>query len=151
MKTPFFLFSVVTLALGLFTGCQTVETRIKEKPDAFAQVDKATQDKIRQGIIDLGFSEDLVYLALGTPDQKRESVAATGNTTTWIYNTYYDRYDGPYLMGHYYRQVYFDPYLRTYRMHYHPVFADAYVTEKEERIRIVFKDGKASVIEQTKE
>jgi hypothetical protein len=41
--------------------------------------------------------------------------------------------------------------LRTYRVYYRPVFADTYVTEKEERIRVVFKDGKVSVIEQTKE
>lgn len=151
MKSPrTFLIILVTALLGL-AGCQTVESRIKEKPEAFAQVDKETQDKIRQGIIDIGFSEDLVYLALGKPDQKKESVSATGNTTTWIYNTYYDRYEGTYMMGHYHRQVYFDPYLRTYRVHYRPVFADAYVTEKEERIRVVFKDGKASVIEQTKE
>ncbi len=151
MKTTFALCSIVILTLGFFTGCQTVETRIKEKPDAFAQVDKATQDKIRQGIIDLGYSEDLVYLALGAPDRKRESVSATGKTTTWIYNTYYDRYEGTYLVGHYHRQIYFDPYLQTYRLHYYPVFADAYVAEKEQRIRVVFKDGKVSMIEQAKE
>ena len=149
MKLPLSLLLLATAILGL-AGCQSVESRIKEKPEAFAQVDKATQDKIKQGIIDLGFSEDLVYLALGTPDQKRESVTATGNTTSWIYNTYYDRYDGSVHAG-YHRQVYFDPYLRTYRVYYRPVFAETYVTEKEERIRVVFKDGKVSVIEQTKE
>jgi len=31
------------------------------------------------------------------------------------------------------------------------VFADAYVAEKEQRIRVVFKDGKVSMIEQAKE
>ena len=150
MKSPrSFLIFLATAVLGL-AGCQSVESRIKEKPEAFAQVDKATQDKIKQGIIDLGFSEDLVYLALGAPDQKREAVSATGNTTTWIYNTYYDRYDGTQHAG-YHRQVYFDPYLRTYRVYYRPVFADTYVTEKEERIRVIFKDGKVSVIEQTKD
>jgi hypothetical protein len=149
MKLPLSLLLLATAILGL-AGCQSVESRIKEKPEAFAQVDKATQDKIKQGIIDLGFSEDLVYLALGAPDQKRESVTATGNTTSWIYNTYYDRYDGSVHAG-YHRQVYFDPYLRTYRVYYRPVFAETYVTEKEERIRVVFKDGKVSVIEQTKE
>jgi hypothetical protein len=52
----------------------------------------------------------------------------------------------------YHRQVYFDPFLSTYRVHYyHPALVDSYVTEKGERIRIVFKDGKVSVIEQTKE
>ena len=149
MKTNYFTLSIVALMLGL-AGCQNVESRIKQKPEVFAKLDVATQDKIKQGIIDLGFTEEMVYLALGDPDQKKESVSATGQTLTWIYNTYYERYDGMNHLG-YRRQVYFDPYLNTYRVHYHPAFIDSYVTEKEERIRIVFKDGKVSVIEQTKE
>jgi len=140
---------LLAASLGFITGCQTVESRIKEKPGVFASVDKATQDKIKQGIIDLGYSEDLVYVALGDPDQKRETVTADGKTVTWIYSTYYERRDGTGLVG-YHRSVYYDPYLRAYRMYYRPVFADTYTQEKEERIRIVFRNGKAVVIEQAK-
>ena len=136
-------------SLGFLTGCQTVESRIKEKPEVFANADLATQEKITQGSIELGFTEDHVYLALGAPDQKRETVNADGKTLTWIYHTYYDRYDGTGFAG-YHRSVYYDPYLRAYRMYYRPVLADTYTHEKEERIRIVFTNGKASVIEQTK-
>jgi len=141
---------MLAASLGFLGGCQTVDDRIREKPEVFANVDAATQDKIKQGIIDLGYSEDMVYLALGAPDQKRESVNANGRTVTWIYNTYYQRYDGTAFVG-YHRRVYFDPYLRTYRVYYHPAYAETYRDEKEERIRVVFKDGKASVIEQTKD
>ncbi len=148
MKPRYALLGLATLLLN-FTGCQSVDSRIKEKPEVFAKLDVATQDKIKQGIIDIGYSEDMVYLALGDPDQKRESVSATGQTMTWIYNSYYERYDGTRHAG-YYRQVYYDPYLGTYRMHYRPALVEAYVTEKEERIRVVFKDGKVAVIEQTK-
>ena len=141
---------MLAASLGFLTGCQTVDDRIREKPEVFAQVDKVTQDKIKQGIIDLGYTEDMVYLALGAPDQKRESVTAAGRSVTWIYNTYYQRYDGTAFVG-YHRRVYFDPFLNTYRVYYHPAYAETYRDEKEERIRVVFKDGKASVIEQTKE
>ena len=145
-----FLLIFLAGSMTLFTGCQTIDNRIKEKPEVFAQVDKATQEKIKQGIIDLGYSEDMVYLALGAPDQKREAISAAGRTITWIYNTYYQRYDGSQFAG-YHRRVYFDPAVRTYRVYYSPVYADLYGTDKEERIRIVFKDGKASVIEQSKD
>jgi len=141
---------MLAASLGFLGGCQTVDSRIKEKPDVFAKLDPATKDKVKQGIIELGYTEDVVYLALGAPDQKRESVSAGGKSVAWIYNTYYNRYDGGYYGG-YHRSVYFDPYLRAYRMYYRPVFADTYVTEKEERIRVIFKDGKAVVIEQTKD
>lgn len=141
---------VLAASLGFLSGCQTVDDRIKEKPEVFAKLDVAIQDKIKQGIIDLGFTEDMVYLALGKPDQRRESVNATGRTVTWIYNTYYERYDGTRFVG-YRRNVYYDPYLRSYRLYYRPVYADTYRQEKEERIRVVFKDGKAAVIEQTKD
>lgn len=137
-------------SLGFIGGCQSVESRIKEKPEVFAQADLATKEKITQGIIEIGFTEDQVYLALGKPDQKRESKNESGSRVTWIYNTYYDRYDGRAFAG-YHRSVYFDPYLHAYRMYYRPVMADTYVQEKEERIRIVFINGKATNIEQTKE
>ncbi len=148
MKTRVIYFTLLALAAGL-SGCQSVERRIKEKPEVYAHLDAATQDKIKQGIVDLGYSEDMVYLALGDPDQKRESVSAEGKSTTWVYNTYYTRYDGTVPVG-YYRRVYFDPYLKTYRVFYHPAYVDTYHDEKEERIRVVFKDGKATTIEQSK-
>jgi hypothetical protein len=145
------LFTLLLLsALVGLTGCQSVDDRIKQKPDVFAAVDKATQDKIKQGIIDLGYTPDMVYLALGAPDQKRETVTAAGMSISWIYSTYYQRYDGTAFVG-YERRVYYDPGIRSYRLYYHPAYIDTYHEEKDERIRVVFKDGKAAVIEQTKE
>ncbi len=146
------LFRTLVLAssLGFLAGCQTVESRIQERPEAFYKLDRETQDKILQGIIDVGYSEDMVYLALGEPSEKRTRVTENARTVTWIYNTYYTRYDGRDHVG-YYRQVYYDPLLKTYRMHYRPVFADSYREEKEERIRITFQDGCVTVIEQAQE
>lgn len=141
---------MLATALGFLAGCQTVDDRIKEKPEVFSKLDVVTQDKIKQGIIELGYTEDMVYLALGKPDQTRESLSAAGKTTTWVYNTYYERYDGTRFAG-YHRSIYFDPYIKAYRFYYRPVYADTYSQEKEERIRVVFKDGKASTIDQSKD
>jgi hypothetical protein len=141
---------MLAATLGFLAGCQTVDDRIKEKPEVFARLDAATQDKIKQGIIDLGYTEDMVYLSLGKPDQRRESITAAGKSTTWIYNTYYERYDGTRFAG-YYRSLYFDPYLRTYRVYYRPMYADTYAQEKEERIRVIFTNGKVTTLEQAKE
>lgn len=149
MKTRL-LISLAALGALLFAaGCQTVETRIREKPDVFAKLDPKTQDQIRQGIIDIGYTEDMVYLALGKPDEKRESINEKGRSIVWIYKTYYERYEGTHMVG-YYRQVYWDPRIRGYRLYYEPVLREVYQPVSEERIRVVFENGKATVIEQTR-
>ncbi len=149
MKTRIFTLLLLGV-IAFLAGCQTVDDRIKERPEVFARLDPTTQEKVRQGIIDIGFSEDAVYLALGKPDQRRESIREGGRSMTWIYNTYYERYDGTAFAG-YHRSVYFDPYLRAYRVYYRPVYADTYTQEREERIRVVFKDGRVTMIEQSKD
>ena len=144
------LFPVLAAAAAFaLTGCESVDSRIKEKPELFAKLDPETQAKIKQGIIDIGYNEDMVYLALGEPDEKREMITAHGRSLVWIYNTYYERYEDGHYVG-YYRDVYFDPFLRSYRLYYHRGFRGVVVQEKDERIRVVFKDGKAAVIEQAK-
>lgn len=145
------IFRTLALAgsLGFLVGCQSVESRIKERPEAFLNADQESQGKILQGDIDVGFTEDQVYIALGKPDEKRESVNADGRHVTWIYNTYYSRYEGDRMIG-YERNVYFDPRIRRYRMYYRPAFVETYSEHKEERIRVRFEHGKVVSIDQTK-
>ena len=139
------------LALVL-AGCQTVDTRIKEKPTVFASLDKTTQDMIKQGIIGIGYTEDMVYMALGSPDQIRESVTTTSRSLIWIYNSYSSYYDGIYGMGYYgYGYGYPYPFYRPYGYYYGPPYAGGYHTEKEERIRVTYEAGKVTAIDQVKE
>ena len=149
MKPRLLLFTLGALALVFAAGCQSIDDRIKQKPELFAKLDTLTQEKIKQGIIDLGYSFDMVYLALGDPDEKTETISEAGKTETWVYNTYFQRFDGVAFVG-YERRVYYDPYLKTYRTYFQPAYADTYRQEKEEQIRVVFKEGKATVIEQAK-
>lgn len=145
------LISLAFLGLLLFSaGCQTVETRIKEKPAVFAGLDKTTQDMIKQGVIGIGYTEDMVYLAVGSPDQIRESVTTSTRTLIWIYNSYTSYYDGAYMMG-YYGYGYPYPYYRPYAYYFAPPFGAGYRTEKEERIRVTFNDGKVTTIDQVKD
>jgi len=148
------LIPLAALGVLLFSvGCQTVDTRIKEKPAVFASVDKETQEKIKQGIIGIGYTEDMVYLALGSPDQIRESVTATSRTLSWIYNSYTTHYDGIYGMGmgygYYSRYPYYPyPYYRPYPYYYGGYYGGGSYTEKEERIRVTFNHGKVTAIDQ---
>jgi hypothetical protein len=153
MKNRTWIHLLSLLALLAFSGCQTVETRIKEKPAVFASLDKTTQDRIKEGVIGIGYSEDMVYLALGSPDQVRESVTADKHTLIWIYNSYIPHYDSAFMTS-YYRYPYGYPYpyyYRPYAYYYPPYALGPTYTEKEERIRVTFNDGKVSAIDQVKD
>ncbi|MFI5338166.1 MAG: hypothetical protein ACHQ5A_15365 [Opitutales bacterium] len=143
MKTRLLSLALVTLLLA---GCQTVESRIQQKPNVYASLDQATQEKIKQGIIGIGYTPDMVYLALGAPNEKREKVTAEGRSETWIYGSYYDDYD-PVMLG--YHRRYFGPYMGGYRYYYRPAFGYGYFSNFEERVRVIFKEGKVAVIDQS--
>jgi hypothetical protein len=140
------------LLLGLLAlaGCSTIDSRIKEKPDAFASLDPATQAKTKQGIIELGFTTEAVYIALGQPSEIRNRHGKAGRETVWKYNSYYDRYEGSVHAG-YRRFAYFDPQIRANRIYYEPVYAAVYSEQKDTYIRVIFEDGKITAIKQTKQ
>ncbi|PTY08637.1 hypothetical protein DB347_03410 [Opitutaceae bacterium EW11] len=147
MKTVALL-SLALAFLGL-VGCSTVHSRIEEKAAVFNSLDPQTQARIRQGLVDIGYTEDMVYIAMGRPDETKEHMTAKGRETTWIYNSYWQEYEGSRLVG-FHRVIYFDKVARAYRVFYEPVRAEMYSDRVEERTRVMFKDGKVTAIEQAK-
>ena len=135
------LFAALALLLG---ACSTIDSRINEKSDAYYNADEATRAKLDQGQIDIGFSPDMVYIALGQPDSKRQRVTADGVTETWIYSTYYDRYEGTAHTG-YRRWVV--PTARGYRVYWEPVYRDVYSERRDDNIRVTFQNGRVSTID----
>ncbi|MBC7366541.1 MAG: hypothetical protein H7343_06980 [Undibacterium sp.] len=133
----------------LFAGCSTIDSRIREKSAAFAALDAPTQDKIRLGRVEVGFTTDLVYIALGGPDERTTRTSATGTDETWIYNSYHQDYLGSAHTG-YRRYVVIDPRTKQPVVFYEPVYTQIYQDRIEERIRIAFQAGKVDAIEQVK-
>lgn len=137
-------------ALGaalLLTGCSTVQSRINEKGSMFYSLDPATQSKIEHGDVAVGFTPEMVYVALGQPDAKRSVTTADGRAETWVYGTYYDRYDG---FGHigYHRWGGWNR--GYYRMYWGPVYPAFYSSVLSEDVRITFRNGKVERIDQAR-
>jgi hypothetical protein len=63
----------------------------------------------------VGDTQDMVYVALGVPDEKRDRISEEGSETTWIYPTSWQEDQGRALVG-YRRHVVFDPGSRRYRV-----------------------------------
>ncbi len=145
-------FILLTLAGAAFVlaGCNTVKTRIEEKSEVFNSLDPQTQARVQQGLVDVGYTTDMVYIAMGKPDEVKDRVTADGHETTWIYNAYWQQYEGSRIVG-YRRHVYFDPRAKAYRVYFEPARADIYSDRVEERTRIYFKDGHVASIETAKD
>ncbi len=147
MRLPSLLLSL--LALLVFTGCNTYERRAKQKADVFATLSPETRTRLENKSILVGDTFDMVYIAVGNPDEKLQSTTATGATTTWIYNRYWQEYQGDAYDG-FRRVVVRDPKTGASTVYLEPVSRPIYTDRKQPILRITFTDGKVTVIEQPK-
>lgn len=69
----------------ILTACSSVNSRISENQHQFNTFAPEAQAQIQSGHIDVGFTEDMVYMALGRPSDK-ETLARDGKTLLiWKY------------------------------------------------------------------
>ena len=81
-----------SLAL-LLAGCATPEKRIQQNQEVFDSFPVAAQARIRGGQIDLGFTPDMVRIALGEPHRQTLRRSADGEVEIWSYFDSTRRYD----------------------------------------------------------
>lgn len=143
---PFFL---LALAAVLLSGCSTIKSRIEEKASTFAALDAPTQEKIRKGMVELNYTPDMVYMALGRADERSLRTTAKGQEEIWVYTSTYEEYMGTAHAG--YRRVYVhNPRTGATYVYLDPVYTDVYQDKVQENIRIIFRNGKVEAIEQAK-
>lgn len=147
-KLPAF-FAALALLAAVFAGCSTFESRSREKAATFASLSPAEREKLKHGVIELGNTPDMVYIALGHPDERHESTNAQRRRTVWVYNSYFQDYEGSFHTG-YRRFVVYDPIRKRYNVFFEPTYTDVYSEHEEERIRITFENGHVIAIEQPK-
>ncbi len=137
----------VLVVLALAAGCvSTPARRIARHPELFAGYPPAVQAQIRRGEIDIGFTPDMVRLALGEPSRVLARQTAAGATDVWNYTAFrYDPTMRPVWMGYAYRGrdgriVHVDD----------PGFAGVDTREEYVVLRIEFENGKVRAIERLK-
>ncbi len=139
MRTIFLLLTSVGLLLAV--GCSTPAARIERNPEAFNRLDPAEQQLIREGKVGIGFTPEMVKLALGDPDKVFTRTDASGTNETWSYTTW-EGPDGHLLYRGYYHRYYGfgDPFFPYYL---------SYPSRRErEYFKVVFSSGVVSAIEQ---
>ena len=81
------LLQVAVTALAM-VGCatrSTIQSRIAERRDSYANLAADDRAVIDKGDLRAGLSEDAVYIALGKPAQVLKGGGPNGETSTWLY------------------------------------------------------------------
>lgn len=78
----------------LLAGCaSTPAKRIQQHQELFDALPVADQARIRGGQIDLGFTPEMVRIALGDPQRTLVRRTPDGSTATWLYLETVRRYE----------------------------------------------------------
>ena len=78
---------VIVLALLISSGCMTRDARIQRNFALFCTYPPATQQAIRSGRVDMGFTREMVYMALGPADRVAARQTVGVASEVWIYTT----------------------------------------------------------------
>ena len=145
MKTSLSL--VLAGAALLLAGCNTFNSRARQMSAVYDNLPATDQQRLQRGGIAIGDSPEMVYIALGNPDERRDITTADGTHTTWVYRTYWQQYEGQAWLG--YRRVIVPARGgRGYVVYHEPVTQDVYRTHVDDRLRVTFANGAVQSVEQ---
>jgi hypothetical protein len=135
------LLASAACALWLAAGCSTPATRIRQNPELFAQLAPEQQAMIQHGQVGIGFTAEMVRLALGEPDHFSTRTDADGPSEIWSYVTYEGADGAPLYRGwyhHYY--MWGDP--------AYPYYLSYPGRREHEHFRVIFRNDRVVSIEQ---
>ena len=135
--------SLAVLSLLAAAGCATPESRIKERQDAYNNFPPEIQSKVRTGQVNIGYTKDMVYIALGKPDRTYTRTTAAGTLEVWAYTDSYTTVERQRITGDF-RVV--DP-QGGFRTTHDTVWADVNVPHEYDKLRIEFQNDVVSAIE----
>ena len=73
------------LLIALLSACSTPDSRIDSHRSAFEKYSPEVQEKIRAGRVDIGFTPEMVRIALGEPARQVTRKTEAGDREIWIY------------------------------------------------------------------
>lgn len=88
--------------LLLATGCATTRT-----PTTATKLEPAIRAKVDKGVVEPGFTPEMVFLALGKPSEPADNLVDATTNGTWVYHNF-TRNDRDLPKAGYRRRVVFD-------------------------------------------
>lgn len=134
---------VVVLCCAMLSGCATPASRIKKNPELYASFPPEAQALIAKGEVAIGFTSDMVSMALGPADRIYNRVTAEGTLEVWSYTGKSTSTDRQRVSADFrYRDA--DGRSRTSTEW---VWVDVARETEYDRVRVEFKDGKVAAID----
>src|SRR4051812_3341019 len=143
--TKAFVFAAACSAA--FVGCNNVATRMGDHPEFTAALNSEARDKIEHGIIEPGFTPEMVYLALGKPTSPPFVRVEQTRDGTWIYQDFRNERD--FIRAGFRQRIVFDPVRRSDVIITEPVDPRTHPELRESQLRVIFHDGRVAEIQQT--
>ena len=129
------------LAAAILAGCNNAATRLRERPAAAAALAPEDHAKIERGIVEPGFTPEMVYLALGRPSSPVDADITQTRDATWVYRSF-DRNDRDFVRAGFRRRVVFDPVRRADVIITEPVDPRQHPNLQERSLHVTFRDGR---------
>jgi hypothetical protein len=140
-RLPVFL---VITGILLAAGCATT------KPTTSTSLEPKIRAKVEKGLIEPGFTPEMVYLALGKPTEPAESLADATTNGTWVYHDFH-RKDAGIVKAGFRRRVTFDPAKKTDVITTEPIDPKALPNLRAHSLHVTFRDGRVVEIQRVAE
>lgn len=138
---------VAALAIAAaVAGCNNYSTRTREKSNVYQSLPTETRQRLQHRHIGIGDSQDMVYIALGYPDEVRQLRTVQGEQTAWVYRTYWQQYEGSAWVG--WHRAVVPMRGGGFAIVHEPVSTDVYRMHVDEAIRVTFDHGVVTAVEQ---
>lgn len=128
--------TLLTLVALVAAGCASVKS-----PTTATTLEPAIHAKVQKGVVEPGFTPEMVYLALGKPSEPANSLADATTNGTWVYHDFH-RNDRDFVRAGFRRRVVFDPVKRSDVIVTEPIDPRVLPTLRAHSLHITFKDGR---------
>src|SRR5688572_1694345 len=131
---------VFATALMVAAGCAT------PKPTTSTSLEPKIRSKVEKGIIEPGFTPEMVYVALGKPSQPAQSLADATTNGTWVYHDFQGK-EGDIVKPGFRRKVTFDHGKKADVITTEKIDAQTLPTLRANSLHVTFRDGRVVEIQ----
>ena len=131
---------VAATAFLFIAGCAT------PKPTTSTSLEPKIRAKVGKGIIEPGFTPEMVYLALGKPTEPAQSLSDATTNGTWVYHDFHRADAGLVKAGFRSRSV-FDPAKNADVIKTEPIDAKVLPNLRSHSLHVTFRDGRVVEIQ----